>query len=188
MSASVWLNEGFSGWLRRAPGARAIAGRGMPRVRRGERILARELMPSGGVLVATNHALHVCEGDPDLGLWQRVEWRSIRSVLRSRHPDRQQVVQLRLRESSDNVVLVLHLRERSRIADLAAELASAATIVSRRVILSDSSVVTFTAQRDPNADAVAWVVDFERDNDRSNAVLVQEVDAALRELRSQMGC
>ena len=151
----------------------------------GERRLAHEPMPDGGVLVATNQAVHVGAVD---GSWQRIEWHCVRSVGRSQQPGQPHIVTLRLGSPSDDRTVAFAVRSRSRLADLIVELTSAATIVSRRVIMSDSSVATFAAHREPRNSKVTWSVEFDRDVDGDDPLLAEEVRMTLRDIRAQMGC
>lgn len=179
--ATSTLGEVFV-WSRNG---RSRAGELAPVLAPGDRRLTRETMPNGGLLIATSQALHIGSVD---GSWQRIEWCSIRMVSRSRQSAQFQVMTLRLREPAANLTVALLVRERSRIADLVTEFAAAATIVSRRVIMSNSSIVTFSARRQPGSRMVTWSVEFDRDADRDDPLLRNEVVATLRDLRALTGC
>jgi hypothetical protein len=98
------------------------------------------------------------------------------------------VLKLRVRTDTEEVVYTLHVLDRSRIADLVAELATSVTVLRRRVRMSDGSQVTFTATREAGSGTITWSIEDAPGTERSDPAFVAELNATLRELRAQAGC
>lgn len=188
MSSSSQVSARFWTGARRANVLRRRAHTGPAFPGRCERRLVREAMPGGGELVATNYALYVRHGDSPVHRWQRIRWLDVRRVERSGRRRQESVMTVRLRTPPGNSILAMRVGQRSRIPDLASELAAGAMIASRRVVLSNAAEVTFLALRDPETAKVSWSMKFERDGDRNDPALQAEVATVLREIRAQMGC
>ena len=161
---------------------------GPPLLGRRERQLVREEAPGGGRIVATNHALYLRDGGAPAHRWQRISWLDIRSVGCSGQRHQKSVMTVRLRTAPGNLILAVRVGRRSRIPDLVSQLAAAAMIASRRVVMTNGSGVTFLALRDPETATVSWRMQFECDADRNDPAVQAEAATVLREIRTQMGC
>lgn len=166
-----------------AAGHAASAG---PRLAGRERLLLDEAAPDGGQYVATDCALYHRRPTRGERSWQQLAWVNVRSV----HCRRPVHALLRLQTWPElgSAELSLPIAARSRLPGLAQERVNACRVASHQLQLTEEYSALVTAHRDPRSGEVSWRIRLRPDCDHFDPSLAVTIEAAVRSLRSQLGC
>lgn len=157
---------------RDAPSREDLAAVGVPE---GERVLAAARDAAGGWLVATTHALHGLAG----GAPHRLEWHRI-----ARATWEEGVLDVRVPRE-------LPLRWRvdvpGRVPDVVRDRVTASIVIDTHARLVGRAGVRIVGRRRPGAEEPDWTLTFDQGLDPADPQVRALADAALADLRRQLG-
>lgn len=147
----------------------------------GERLLAWSVSVSDAPVVATDRALHL----PAVAGTTRIGWERVDKAVWNRDESELTVVEAvpggRPRRH------VVRLEEPGDLAIVVKQRVDAAVVISRRVPLDGHRGVTVVGRRPPGSDALSWTVSVERGVDLADPATRARVDAAVAEVRGEIG-
>jgi hypothetical protein len=150
----------------------------------GERVLASGREVSGAMVVATGHAIYRQDRYPGSGFWSRLEWEDVDRI--GWDDDAHVMTLIRLR-GDGRTHMVLHLPDRTRLAELARERIAATTLASAAVLSSGRVCGQLTARRRPGDDHVRWVFTLGDPAAAGDPALPARVSGAIAALEAELG-
>jgi hypothetical protein len=146
----------------------------------GERLLAVARTVDGGLVVATDRALHHGHGRS----WARLGWEQ---VDQARWDDQRLVLTLTCLTPAAAAPAVLRLARPWDLPEAAGERVTWARLADQRVLLNGRAGARITARRAPGQPSVTWLVILDRGLDPADPKVRAAVESALTDLRAVTG-
>lgn len=164
---------------------RSQVGEDSPQYVRGEKPLLQEAGTDGTDYIATDRALYRREQASAPLEWIRLAWSQVQAV--TWRPEIASMC-LELWPDVSPHSLLLPVGGHSRLRGFVQERLTACQVARHQVQLGDGRTALLTAQRDLITGLVGWTVGLGPGCDATDPALLGEVDRAVAELRSQLGC
>jgi hypothetical protein len=149
----------------------------------GERVLLAARDAGGAPVVATERALYHQHGSPGDG-WRRIGWEQVGRV---EWDAGQSALTLTGPLPAGPSRTVLRLSGSTALVDVARERARASTLTTARVRLDARREAVVSARRQPGSDQLTWAVRFGPGVDPDDPRTMAQLDAAIAELRADLG-